>query len=106
MDGLNRQDVEYRNNNGLVNNEEIKNSRSVKTILLSNLITLFNFIHIVLFVLVLTTGHITNATFMGAICVNIIISIYQELKAKKIIDNLKIMTSDKVTVIREVSQLQ
>ena len=101
MDGLNRQDVEYRNNNGLVNNEEIKNSRSVKTILLSNLITLFNFIHIVLFVLVLTTGHITNATFMGAICVNIIISIYQELKAKKIIDNLKIMTSDKVTVIRE-----
>ena len=73
MDGLKLQDIEYRKNNGLINNEDIKNSRPLKTIILSNLITLFNFIHIVLFVLVLTTGSIINATFMGAICINIII---------------------------------
>ena len=100
MKGLNQQEIEYRINNELVNNENIKNSRSVKTIFLSNLINLFNFIHIVLFILVLTTGSITNATFMGAICFNIIISIYQELKAKKIIDNLKITATDLVSVIR------
>ena len=100
MKGLNQQEIEYRINNGLINNENIKNSRSVKTIFLSNLINLFNFIHIVLFIFVLTTGSITNATFMGAICFNIIISIYQELKAKKIIDNLKITATDLVSVIR------
>ena len=100
MDGLNQQEIEYRINNGLVNNENIKNSRSVKTIFLSNLINLFNFIHIVLLVFVLTTGSIANATFMGAICFNIIISIYQELKAKRIIDNLKITATDLVSVIR------
>lgn len=100
MGGLNEQEIEYRIDNGLINNENIKNSRSVKTILLSNLINLFNFIHIVLFVFVLTTGSITNATFMGAICVNIVISIYQELKAKKIIDGLKITTEQLVNVIR------
>ena len=101
MDGLNRQDVEYRIDNNLVNNEDIKHSRSLKTIILSNLITLFNFIHIVLFVLVLTTGSIANAAFMGAICFNIVISIYQEIKAKIIIDKLKIATVNKVSVIRD-----
>ena len=100
MDGLTSQDVEYRINNELVNNENIRNSRSLKTIILSNLLTLFNFIHIVLFVLVLTTGSIVNATFMGAICINIIISIYQEIKAKIIIDKLKIGNISKVTVVR------
>ncbi len=100
MDGLTNQDIEYRINNELVNNENIRNSRSLKTIILSNLLTLFNFIHIVLFVLVLTTGSIVNATFMGAICINIIISIYQEIKAKIIIDKLKIGNISKVTVVR------
>ena len=101
MEGLNRQEIEYRINNNLVNNENIKNSRSIKTIILSNLLTLFNFIHIVLFIFVLTTGSIANATFMFAICFNIIISIYQEIKAKRIIDKLKLTNQDLVKVVRE-----
>ena len=67
LDGLNKQEIEYRINNNLVNNEDIKNSRSIKTILRSNIITLFNFIHIVLLVLVLTTKAIANTTFIFAI---------------------------------------
>lgn len=101
MDGLNKQQVDYRIDNGLVNNENIKNSRTTKSIILSNLLTLFNFIHIVLFILVLTTGAITNATFMIAIIINICISIYQEIKAKIIIDKLKITNTSKVKVVRD-----
>ena len=105
MEGLNKQEIDYRINNGLINNENIKNSRTIKTILLSNLITLFNLIHVVLFILALTTGSLENATFMGAICLNIIISIYQEIKAKIIIDKLKIGTENKITVIRESKEV-
>lgn len=101
MDGLNRKDIEYRVNNGLVNNENIKNSRTLKEIILTNTITLFNFIHLVLFVLVLTTGSIENATFVVSILFNTIIGIYQEIKAKIIVDKLKIVSTDKVTVIRD-----
>ena len=101
MDGLNRKDIEYRVNNGLVNNEDIKNSRTLKEIILTNTITLFNFIHLVLFVLVLTTGSIENATFVVSILFNTIIGIYQEIKAKIIVDKLKIVSTDKVTVIRD-----
>ena len=100
MDGLNEKDIEYRVNNHLVNNEDIKNSRSLKEIVLSNTITLFNVIHLVLFVLVLTTGSINNATFIFSILINTFISIYQEIKAKIIVDKLKIATVSKINVIR------
>ena len=63
MKGLNQDDINYRIANHLVNNEDIKHSRSLKEIILSNLINLFNFIHIVLFVFVLTTGSLANTTF-------------------------------------------
>ena len=101
MDGLNKQEIEYRQSNGLINNEEIKNSRSVKDIIKTNTITLFNIINLALFILVLTTGELTNATFIFSIILNTIIGIVQEIKAKKIIDKLKISTIDKVKVIRE-----
>ena len=101
MSGLNSHEVKYRIDNGMVNDEEIKNSRSIKSIFKSNLLTLFNFIHLVLFVLVLTTGSFNNLTFIFAILFNIFISIYQEIKAKKIIDKLTIANVSKVKVIRD-----
>ena len=104
MEGLNNQEIEYRINNCLVNNENIKNSRSLKSIVLSNLLTLFNFIHVILLVLVLTTGSLANTTFIISIIFNTFISIYQEIKAKIIIDKLKITTNIKVTVVREGKQ--
>ena len=36
MDGLNKQEIEYRQNNGMVNNENIKNSRTVKQIIIND----------------------------------------------------------------------
>ena len=101
MNGLNSQEVRYRVSNHMVNNENIKNSRSLKNIFLTNLISLFNLIHVVLFVLVLTTGSLVNATFIISILFNIFISMFQEIKAKKIIDNLTITNMTNVTVIRD-----
>ena len=101
MNGLNSHEVEYRINNNMVNNESIKNSRTLRSIFLSNIITLFNFIHFVLFVLVLTTGSLNNATFVISIIANMIISIYQEIKAKRIIDKLTIANVSQVMVIRD-----
>ena len=101
MNGLSYQEVQYRKNNGLSNDVKVSNTRSVKEIILSNVITLFNILNISLFILVLTTGYIQNATFVGTIIINTFISIYQELKAKRILDNIKINKNDEVTVVRE-----
>ena len=101
MNGLTRQEVEYRINNNLVNNDNIKYTRSTKTIILTNIFTLFNFINIGLLVLVLTTGSLQNGLFAFIIIINTIIAIIQEIKAKVILDNLKISTQEKVKVKRD-----
>ena len=101
MEGLNRQEVEYRENNGLSNKEKVKYTRTNKQIILSNTITLFNILNISLVVLVLTTGSLQNALFAGTMIVNTIIAIYQEFKSKKILEKLKVTEQDTVTVIRE-----
>lgn len=101
MDGLTRQEVEYRKSNGLVNNENIKYSRDIKTIVLSNLLTLFNFINIGLFILVLTTGSLKNSLFIFVVIINTSIAIFQEIKAKKLIDSLTITTQEKIKVKRD-----
>lgn len=101
MEGLTRQEVEYRKNNGLSNDEKVKYTRTTKEIILSNAITLFNILNIALMVLVLTTGSIQNATFIGAAVFNTIIAIYQELKSKKTLDNIRVTNQEKVTVVRD-----
>ena len=106
MNGLNRQEVEYRINNGLSNNEHIKYTRTVKEIVLSNTITLFNILNISLVILVLTTGSFQNTLFVCTILFNTIIAIFQELKAKKILDSIKVTSQDKVTVIRDSEKIE
>ena len=73
MEGLTRQEVEYRKNNGLSNDEKVKYTRTAKEIVLSNTITLFNILNISLAILVLTTGSIQNITFIGTAIFNTII---------------------------------
>jgi len=101
MNGLSSHDVEYRKNNGMGNNENVKYTKSIKEIILTNSITLFNILNITLAVLVLTTGSIQNIAFIGTIIFNTIIAVYQEIKAKKTLDNIKITKSETVTVVRD-----
>lgn len=101
MEGLTKLEVEYRKNNGLVNNETTTYTRSFKEIVISNTITLFNILNIALAVLVLTTGSIQNVTFVGTIIFNTLIAIYQEYKAKRILDNIKVTNQNKIVVVRD-----
>lgn len=106
MNGLSSQEVEYRMNNGLGNNEKIKYTRTTKEIILSNTITLFNILNISLFILVLTTGSIQNLLFINTILFNTIIAIYQEIKAKKILEGIKVSNQDTVVVVRENKKIE
>ena len=100
-DGLTKQEVEYRIQTGMVNNEKIKHTRSIKSIIMSNVLTLFNFINIGLLILVFTTGYFENGLFAIIIIINTCIAIGGEIKAKYILDHLKIATQEKVKVKRE-----
>ena len=105
MKGLTKKEVNDRINKGLINNHNITYSRTIKAIIFDNTLTIFNIINLVLFILVLTTGSFQNSGFLGIVIVNTIIAIYQEIKAKKIIDKIKINNQSKVKVIRDYKEI-
>ncbi len=100
MEGLSTKEVQERIKNNLVN-KKVNYSRSILDIILRNVCTLFNFINLILFILVLTTGSYHNSLFAGVIIINTVISIVGEIKAKIIVDKLNLTFSDTVNVIRD-----
>lgn len=99
--GLTSAEVRYRKDQGLVNVTDNSVSKTKKEIIRTHTLTYFNFLNLFLGVLVLFTGQIKNMTFMGVIIINSIIGIFQELKVKKLVDGLSVITASKVRVIRD-----
>lgn len=101
MTGLTNEQVKQRIEEGKVNANENPNTRTYKQIVLENTLTFFNFLNLVLLVLVLVVGSFKNSMFVMIIIINTVIGIIQEIRAKKTIDKLAILTESKAVVLRE-----
>ena len=101
LTGLTDEQVNERIEQGKVNADENPNTRTYKQIVRENTLTFFNFLNLVLLVLVLLVGSYKNAFFVCIIVINTLIGIAQEIRAKKTIDKLAILTARKSVVIRE-----
>ena len=101
MTGLTDEQVNERIEQGKINADENPNTRTYKQIVRENTLTFFNFLNLVLLILVLMVGSYKNAFFVGIIIINTLIGIAQEIRAKKTIDKLAILTAKKSIVIRE-----
>ena len=106
INGLTLKEVEEQRKNGNTNVVTIKAGISVKEIILKNCMTLFNFINVVLASLLIIIGSYKNMLFIFSIIINTGSGIYQEIKAKKILEKLSILNSDKSVVIREGKKLR
>ena len=98
--GLSNEEIIIRKNKNLINQASDHITKSTKQIILSNTITFFNILNIILFILVLSVGSYKNTLFIFLIIINTLIGIYQEIKAKKILDKLSILATSKSKVIR------
>lgn len=101
MTGLTNEQVQERIAEGKVNFNENPNTRTYKQIVKENTLTFFNFLNAVLLVLVLFVGSYKNSMFVGIIIINTVIGIIQEIRAKKTIDKLSILTESKAVVLRD-----
>lgn len=99
--GLSKDEVKERKLKGLVNYDTTAPSKSVKQILFENTFTLFNFINIILAILIILVGSYRNLLFLGVVICNTLISSVQEIRAKKTVDKLSIIASSKAKVIRD-----
>ena len=98
--GLSDEQVNARRQQGLVNGTEEITTKTVGQIVRSNLITPFNILNTILAGLILMVGSYKNLLFMGVIISNTLIGTFQEIKAKKTIDRLKLIAAPKAHVLR------
>lgn len=103
--GLSSDEVSKRKQLGQINTIEDTITKSYKEIFFTNTITFFNMINIILLSMVLFVGSFKNSLFIFIIIINTSAGIYQEIKAKRTLDRLSILTASKVEVLRN-DQLQ
>ncbi|HJJ36136.1 MAG TPA: HAD-IC family P-type ATPase [Methanocorpusculum sp.] len=107
--GLTSADVQDRVARGLTNKTDIKVSKSILQIILTNTCTYFNLIFAILGFFVFTTFATQNVTLAGLtqlsflliVIVNTLIGIIQELRAKRVLDKMTLLNAPKTTVIRD-----
>ena len=100
--GLTNEDVEARIIAGLNNDLSTGSTKSISSIILSNLLTFFNFLNFSIAVWLLSIqAAFPNFLFLGTVTANITIGIIQEIRAKKTIDKLSLLSAPTAHVIRD-----
>src|SRR6478609_186836 len=100
-DGLSTAEVAERVARGEVNDVPVRSSRSVTEIIRANVLTRFNLIIGVLWVIMLFVAPIQDSLFGFVIIANTGIGIIQEWRAKKTLDSLAVIGEARPTVRRD-----
>ena len=79
---------------------------SIARIIAKNTFTLFNLVNIILAAMVAFVGSYKNMLFIIIAIANTLISIVNEIRAKKIVDKMRLLSEQRATVIRNGKSLQ
>ena len=100
LEGLDEAAVRERVIRGEVNEVPRVAARTVGQIIRANTLTPFNALLGTLFVVILVVGAPADALFGVVLVANTTIGIYQELRAKRTLDRLAVLTAPRAQVIR------
>ena len=105
-EGLSTEEVELRKKQGFVNKTQKKVTKSIWQILADNVFTFFNFIYIIIAVL-MAYAQLPYANFLFLIPVasNIVIGIISDVRARLAVDKLKLITDSKVRGVRNGEEI-
>lgn len=98
--GLSEEIVDKRILDNLVNDAKVKKSKSIPFIFFSNIVTFFNILTFTIAGILISVKAITDLVFLLIVTANIIIGIIQEIRAKKTIDRLSLISAPTAVVRR------
>lgn len=101
--GLTPAEVDERVAAGQVNDIPAAPSRTVRQIVRANVLTRFNALLGGMLVVILIVGPIQDALFGGVLIANAVIGIVQELRAKRTLDRLAVLTAPRARIVRDGS---
>ncbi|MDY7100424.1 MAG: HAD-IC family P-type ATPase [Actinomycetota bacterium] len=99
--GLTSAEVEERRRGGLVNAVPEAPTRTFGEIVRANVLTPVNGIIGVMFAIIMMVAPGPDALFAGVVISNSVIGIVQELRAKRTLDKLAVLSAPKATVVRD-----
>ncbi len=101
INGLTQAQIEERINEGLVNVTNNQGTKSIPKILFSNIFTFFNILMFIIAGFLISVNAFTDLVFLLIVSINIILGIIQEIRAKNMIDNLRLLSAPSANVIRD-----
>lgn len=99
--GLSTKQVQARIEAGHTNEADTHITKSYQEILKDNTFTLFNLINAILAGLIIFIGSFKNLLFLGVVISNLVIGIFQEIRAKRVLDKLALITQPFIKVLRD-----
>lgn len=99
--GLTSRQVQQHSLHGWANTAIDPPGKTTWEIIHDNLFTYFNLIFVILTVLLCIAGSFRDLTFLPVIILNTLIGIVQEIRAKKVLDNLTMLNAPHATVVRD-----
>ena len=101
ISGLTTEEVEKRKQREQHGTPRRTMTKTMGQIIRDHVFTLFNLLNFSIAVLLLLAKAYSNMLFIAIILANIVIGIVQELKAKKLVDELSLLNRPQVTVLRD-----
>lgn len=98
--GLTDDQVQERILKGQTNHTPNRNVKTYKRIFFENTVTFFNILCLAVAISLICVGAWSNCLFMAIIIINTAIGIIQEIRAKKTIEKLSLLTAPAVKVVR------
>ncbi|MCL2084755.1 MAG: HAD-IC family P-type ATPase, partial [Oscillospiraceae bacterium] len=99
--GLTAEQARERREAGAVNTQPLNMTPTVGRIIAKNSLTLFNIVNLLLAIAVILVGRPEQTLFIGVVLCNTVMGIFQELRAKKTLDKLAILSQSAVTAVRD-----
>ena len=100
--GLTSDQVEQRKFRGQQNTVTAKSGLTEKAIILRHIFTYFNLVFVILAVLLVISGSsVKNMTFLIVVLINTALGIIQQIRAKRAVDKLTLVTAQKVNTLRD-----
>ena len=100
--GLTSEQARERALNGWANGMPQSASKTEKEIILEKCLTFFNLVFVILaLVLVIAGSSVKNMLFLGIMVCNTVIGIFQEIRAKRAVDKLTLVSVQQVRTIRD-----
>ncbi len=106
LSGLTREQVQAKIAQGKVNQTPRKNQTTIGRIVLTNTLTIFNLVNLILALMIISVGSYKNLLFVLVAITNTLISIINGIRAKRTVDKMRLVAEQKPTVIREGKTLQ